>query len=131
VGRIDRGASVVEFVMMCGLLVVLLFGVLQVAVYVYVRNVVAASAADGARFAAAAGADLPSGGQRAAGLIDAALSRSTAHRLSCVSTRSVDAPSGLATVAVRCRGRLRPVLLSVGLPIAIDVTSSALQEHSP
>jgi hypothetical protein len=45
------------------------FTVLQVPVYCYVRNVVAASAADSARFAAAAGVDYAGGGFRATDLI--------------------------------------------------------------
>jgi len=47
----------------------LLFSVLQVAVYCYVRNVVAASPADGARLAAAAGVDYARGGFRASDLV--------------------------------------------------------------
>ncbi|HEV7192713.1 MAG TPA: TadE/TadG family type IV pilus assembly protein [Jatrophihabitantaceae bacterium] len=129
--RDDRGASAVEFVMMSVLLVMLLFAVLQVAVYVYVRNVVAASAADGARFAASSGADIASGGEHASGGIRAGLSQAAAARIACVSRRSLDSDSGLATVAVRCRGRLRPILLPVGLRFRVDVTASALQEQGP
>jgi hypothetical protein len=55
--RDERGAAVVDFVLMSVLLVMLLFAVLQVAVYFYARNVVAASAADAARYAAAEGVD--------------------------------------------------------------------------
>ena len=44
--RADDGAAVVDFVLISTLLVFLLFAVLQVAVYFYARNVVAASAAD-------------------------------------------------------------------------------------
>ena len=53
----DQGAAVIEFVMMIVLLVLVLFGVLQVAVYCYARNIVAAAAADGARYAASLGVD--------------------------------------------------------------------------
>ena len=51
------------------LLVFLFFSVLQVAVFCYVRNVVAASPVDGARFAAAAGVDYARGGFRASDLV--------------------------------------------------------------
>ena len=54
----ERGGAVVEFVFVSVLVVVLLLAVLQVAVYVHVRNVVTASAQEGARFAA--NADVPS-----------------------------------------------------------------------
>ena len=48
----DRGAAIAEFVMISVLLIFLLFAVLQVAILLYVRTIVAASAADGARYAA-------------------------------------------------------------------------------
>ena len=51
--------------MMSVLLLMLLFGVLQVAVYFYARNVAAASAADAARYAAAEGIDPAAGAARA------------------------------------------------------------------
>ena len=56
-GDRERGGAVVEFVFVSVLVVVLLLAVLQVAVYVHVRNVVTASAQEGARFAA--NADVP------------------------------------------------------------------------
>lgn len=127
--RDDRGSSVAEFVMMSVLLLVLLFGALQVAVYVYVRNVVQASAADGARFAASSGAGIAAGGARASSLVRDGLSGSAARRIACDARLDRDATSGLAIVAVRCHGRLRPVLLPVGLAVTIDVTGSSLQER--
>jgi Flp pilus assembly protein TadG len=48
----DRGSAVVEFVLVSLLIMLLLLAVLQVAVYVHVRNVVTASAQEGARYAA-------------------------------------------------------------------------------
>lgn len=129
--RGDRGASVAEFAMIAVLLLFLLFAALQVAVYVYVRNVVQASAADGARFGASAGTDPGNGGSRAATLIGAALSPSAAHRIACEGHRSRDEASGLATVAVRCRGHLPAVLVPLGPLIAIDVSGSSLQEQRP
>lgn len=127
----DRGAGVAEFVMMAVLLLLLLFGALQVAVYVYVRNVVQASAADGARLAASSGADIAGGGARASELIGAGLSRTAARRIACRGSRSRDTASGLATIAVRCRGRLSPVLLPLGVGLTIDVTGLSLQEQRP
>ena len=54
----ERGSAVVDFVMVSLLIVALLLAVLQVAVYVHVRNVVTASAQLGARFAANADVDV-------------------------------------------------------------------------
>ena len=53
----ERGSAVVDFVLVSILIVTLLLAVLQVAVYVHVRNVVTASAQEGARFAANADVD--------------------------------------------------------------------------
>jgi Flp pilus assembly protein TadG len=124
----DRGASVIEFVMMSVLLIVLLFAVLQVAIFVYARNVVAASAADGARFAANAGIDAQSGSDRASQLIRSGLSKAAADRIPCTGRPSTDAQSGLTVATVHCVGRLQMVLLPFALPMSIDVTSSALKE---
>ena len=57
----ERGSAVVDFVLVSVLIVVLLLAVLQVAVYVHVRNVVTASAQEGARYAANADVDSRAG----------------------------------------------------------------------
>jgi Flp pilus assembly protein TadG len=98
----DRGASVVEFVMMSVLLVFLLFGVLQVGLYVYARNIVAAAAADGARYGANQGADVTAGAARATDLISTGLNRDDANRIPCAGTTRTDASSGLQVATVHC-----------------------------
>ncbi len=60
----ERGSAVVDFVMVSLLIVALLLAVLQVAVYVHVRNVVTASAQEGARYAANADVDSAVGAAR-------------------------------------------------------------------
>jgi Flp pilus assembly protein TadG len=127
----DGGAALVEFVLMSVLLVLLLFAVLQVALYFYARNVIASAAADGARYAANAGVDPGSGAHRAAELIAGGLNASAAGEVPCTSAASTDAASGLATVTVRCRGRMPLLLLPLQLPLTIDVQSSVLQETPP
>jgi hypothetical protein len=57
--------------------------VLQVAVYVHVRNVVTASAQEGARYAANADVDSASGAARAVEVVARATSTQTAGGLSC------------------------------------------------
>ena len=49
VDRDDRGSGVVEFVLVVVLLVLLLFAVLQIAVWFYARSIVASATADAAR----------------------------------------------------------------------------------
>ena len=102
----ERGGAVVAFVFVSVLVVVLLLAVLQVAVYVHVRNVVTASAQEGARFAA--NADVPSsaGADRTVAVVARTTSQQTADGLVCSSVEETD-PSGLTLVVVRCSGRCR------------------------
>lgn len=127
----DAGAAVVDFVLISILLIMLLFAVLQVAVYFYARNVAAASAADAARYAAAEGIDVRAGGARADALIRQGLDDADASSIRCAGRPGRDAASGLATVTVRFAGRVRLLFLPLELPLTVDVTSSALKEHRP
>ena len=129
--RDDAGAAVVDFVLMSLLLVLLLLGVLQTAVYFYARNIVAASAADAARYAAAVGVDPAAGGSRAEDLIRSGLAGDAVASIHCTGAAGVDRASGLATTSVHCTGQLRLVFLPLHLPLTIDVTSSALKEKQP
>ncbi|GAB2469226.1 TadE/TadG family type IV pilus assembly protein [Jatrophihabitans fulvus] len=126
----DAGAAVIEFVMIAVLLVFLLFGVLQVAVYFYARNVAASSAADAARYAAAEGVDPRAGVERAETLIRQGLDDADARAISCTSRQGRDAASGLATVTVRCEGRLRLLFTPLGIPLRVAVQSTVLKEQA-
>jgi Flp pilus assembly protein TadG len=128
--RDDRGASVIDFVLVSTLLVLLLFGVLQVAVYVYARNVVSAAAAEGARNAAELGSDPMVGQQRADEVIAHALP-GAAQRVHCTGSIGIDAASGLTVTTVRCRGTMRAIFLPLRMPWSIDVSSSVLRETPP
>jgi Flp pilus assembly protein TadG len=130
-GERDGGAAVVEFALMSVLLVFLLFAVLQVALFFYARNVIAAAAADAARYAANAGVDPRAGAPRADRLIADGLNRDVARRMACTSGPGVDGASGLPTVTVRCRGRMGLLLLPLAVPVTIDVRSSVVQEGRP
>jgi Flp pilus assembly protein TadG len=129
--RCDAGAAVVDFVMLSVLLVLLLLAVLQAALYFYARNVVAASAADGARYAASEGVDAGAGGARARQLIRAGLDAADASAISCLGAPRRDAASGLAVETVRCTGRIRLLFSPLRLPLTITVTSSVLKERVP
>ncbi|MDT4939472.1 MAG: hypothetical protein QOG80_3143 [Pseudonocardiales bacterium] len=126
----DRGASVVEFVLIATLLVFLLFAVMQVGLYVYARNIAAAAAADGARYAAASGVEPPAGAHRADDLMRSGL-HGVAAAIPCLGSAGVDAVSGLTTTTVECHGRLRASFLPLAFPLRIDVLSSALRERAP
>jgi Flp pilus assembly protein TadG len=127
----DRGAAIAEFVMIGALLVFLLFAVLQVAIYFYVRNIVAASASDGARYAASDGVDYGDGGARASLLVRQGLTAAVARDVPCSGSGGVDAASGLLVAAVRCSGKVHSVFLPIGALLSIDVTSRALKEGAP
>jgi hypothetical protein len=116
---------------MSALLVVLLFAVLQLAAYAYARNIVAASAADGARYAANQGIDAGAGSARASEQIRRGLSATAATRIRCIATVGLDAGTRMTVATVRCRGPLPMVLTPFALPLSIDVGSSALKEGAP
>ena len=87
----ERGSAVVDFVLVSVLIVTLLLAVLQVAVYVHVRNVVTASAQEGARYAANADVDPPPVRARTVEIVAGATSEQTADGLACTSAEEVDA----------------------------------------
>ncbi|SFL94486.1 TadE/TadG family type IV pilus assembly protein [Geodermatophilus ruber] len=123
----ERGGAVVEFVFVSTLVVVLLLAVLQVAVYVHVRNVVTASAQEGARFAANADVPSASGADRAVAVVARATSAQTAGGLRCASAEEVDA-SGLTLVVVRCSGAVPTLLAGLGNLLPVEVTGRAVKE---
>jgi len=127
--RGERGSAVMEFVLVVPLLVFLLFAVVQVGLYFYARNMAAAAAADGARYAASSGVEPSAGADRASELLHAALHG--ALPMHCAGTADVDATTGLQTATVRCSGELRLVFVPLGLPLHVDVRSSVLRERAP
>ncbi|MGY1744012.1 TadE/TadG family type IV pilus assembly protein [Blastococcus sp. SYSU D00695] len=123
----ERGGAVVEFVLVSVLVVVLLLAVLQVAVYVHVRNVVTASAQEGARYAANADVPVAAGGGRTTEIVTAATSERTASGLVCISTQEVDG-TGLTLVVVRCAGAVPTLLAGLGDLLPLEVSGRAVRE---
>jgi Flp pilus assembly protein TadG len=123
----ERGAAVVDFVLVSVLILALLLAVLQVAVYVHVRNVVVASAQEGARYAA--DADVPSdvGAARTVQIVGQATSERTAQGLTCTSGEEPD-PSGLTLVVVRCSGSVPTLFAALGDLLPLTVTGRAVKE---
>ena len=118
----------VDFVLVGVLVVALLLAVLQVAVYVHVRNVVTASAQEGARYAA--NADVPSeqGAPRTVGIVARATSQQTAEGLSCSSAEEVEPGSGLTLVVVRCDGAVPSLVPALGNLLPLSVTGRSVKE---
>jgi Flp pilus assembly protein TadG len=123
----ERGSAVVDFVLVSVLIVGLLLAVLQVAVYVHVRNVVTAAAQAGARYAA--NADVPSdaGAGRTVEVVAGATSAQTADGLVCSSNEEIDA-SGLTLVVVRCDGSVPSLLPALGNLLPLSVTGRSIKE---
>jgi hypothetical protein len=92
-----------------------------------VRNVVAASAQEGARYAANADVDSAAGAPRTLEIVASATSRQTADGLSCTSAEEADA-TGLTLVAVRCSGSVPALLAVLGNLLPLEVTGRAVKE---
>lgn len=71
----ERGAAVVDFVLVLLVLLPLVLGILQLALVLHVRNTLASAAAEGARHAAVAGSSAPAGKAKVEELVDGALSQ--------------------------------------------------------
>ncbi|MGY5885098.1 TadE/TadG family type IV pilus assembly protein [Modestobacter lacusdianchii] len=123
----ERGSAVVDFVLVGVLVVGLLLAVLQVAVYVHVRNVVVASAQQGARYAANAGVPAEAGAPRTLEIVGRATSAGTAAGLACESGQEVD-ESGLTLVVVRCAGSVPSLFAPLGDLLPLSATGRSVEE---
>ena len=116
-----------DFVLVSVLVVVLLLAVLQVAVYVHLRNVATAAAQEGARFAANADVPTSEAPGRTLAVVARATSAGTADGLVCTAAEEAD-PTGLVLVTVRCTGAVPTLLAGLGDLLPLDVTGRAVGE---
>ncbi|CAN5197008.1 hypothetical protein BH20ACT5_BH20ACT5_15240 [soil metagenome] len=123
----DDGSAVVEFVLVSILVVGLLLAVLQVAVYVHVRNVVAASAQEGARYGANADVDSTAGAARTRELVSSAVSGEAADGLYCMAGEELG-QGGATIVVVDCTGAVPSLFAPLGDLLPIEATGRALKE---
>lgn len=119
----DRGSSPVEFVLVGSLLTVLTLAVMQLALAVYVRNVVHDAAVEGAYVAALADATLADGADRAREVITRAVGASYAEDIAVVQ----ESVLGEQVVKVAVTAPL-PVIGLLGLPQALTVEADAPKE---
>ena len=126
--RRDEGSAVVEFSLVSVLLLMLLLGIAQVAVYLHVRNVATASAAEGARYAANADVDPDQGAARTQDILARAIGGKTAGRLRCTGGAE-DGPGGVQLSSVRCVGALPVFFAPVGDVLPLDVQGHAVEEQ--
>jgi Flp pilus assembly protein TadG len=122
--RGDDGSAVVEFVLVSVLLVLLLLAVAQVAVYLYIRAVVAAGAAEGARYAANADVPAEAGAARAHEVLAQGVGATVARSLHCA---AVD-EGGALVVGVRCAGAVPVFFAPLAGVLPLDVTGRAVEE---
>lgn len=120
--RRDRGSAVVGFVLVVVPVAVLLLATLQGIAYLRLHGIVTAGAAEGARWAAAAGRSTRDGGPVA----EQVLARSpAAGRVRCAADEEVG-DGGVVLVVVRCRGAVPAVLPPADLPLR--ATARAVRE---
>ena len=121
----DRGSSTVEFTLVSVLLIGLFLAVLQLGFVLHTRNVLVASAQEGARYGANADRGVADARARTRDVVAAALSPSVAGRMSYDAEQVLR--GGVATVEVTVRGPLPLVFLPAG-PLSLTVQGHALEE---
>lgn len=119
----EGGSSPAEFVLVGALLTTLTLGVLQLALAVYVRNVVHDAAVDGAYHAALADTTLSEGAERTRDIIARTVGPQYAADVDVVETDELGAPSVRVTVRTTL-----PVVGLLGLPRSMEVTALAPAE---
>jgi Flp pilus assembly protein TadG len=119
----DAGSAAIDFVLV-GILITLLFlGLLQLGFDLHLRNVLAAAAADGARYGANADRTAADGAAMANSLISAAVGSRYAHAVA-VPGSSID---GQPVVTIRVDADL-PLLVSFLPVLHVRVDGQALAE---
>ena len=124
--RSDDGAAVVDFVLVSVLLVSLFLLVFQVGVVLHVRNVLVASAAEGARYAANADRTPEEGADRAKQVIADALGQQVAAAMTCTPVIGEEL-DGQVVVDVQCTGPVPIVFLPTGA-FSLTVHGHAIEE---
>jgi Flp pilus assembly protein TadG len=127
--RDDEGAAVVEFVLVGVLLITLFMAILQVGLYLHLRNVVVASLAEGAREAANANRSCEDGAVRAHDLVAQAVGTKVADGLDFTPPPDCETttPDGVVLVQVRVRGPLPLLFPPVG-SVSMSATAHAIKE---
>lgn len=124
--RSDRGAAVVDFVLIMALLVPIVLGVVQLGLVMHVRNTLSAAASEGARAAAAIDADPSVGAARARELIREAIADRYADDVSAGYSQIGGVPVTVVHVSTSV-----PALGLFGPGISISVEGHAVREDAP
>ena len=124
--RGERGAAVVDFVLVLVVLVPMVLAVLQVSLVLLVRNTLTAAASDGARYAATVGRGPADGEARTREQIEGALASRFAQDVDA----RVVLVDGAPTVVVTVRASI-PALGLGGPGVDLEVDGHAVQELQP
>jgi hypothetical protein len=119
----DRGSAVVDFALVGGLVTVLFAAVVQLALALYVRNLLVSCAAEGARYAARADRVPADAVPETVELVRQALGPRYARQV----TSSVEDVDGVRTVVVRVAAPF-PVVGLVGPARVVHVSGHAFAE---
>lgn len=120
----QRGAAVVDFVLVLVVLVPVFLGVLQVALVLFVRNTVTAAASEGARYAATLDREPVDGAARTRSQISGALAGRYTRNVSAHEVTIDGAPAVEVTVHV-----VIPALGLGGPGISLDLSGHAIEEQ--
>ena len=121
--RRERGAAVVDFVLVLIVLVPLVLGILQLGLTLYVRNTLASAAAEGARHGATRGASPADGQARTESLISSVVADRFAQDVTARRT-TID---GVPAVEVTVQASVPPLGLG-GPTIDFEVSGHAVEE---
>jgi Flp pilus assembly protein TadG len=124
--RSDRGAAVVDFVLVLVVLVPLFLGILQVALVLHVRNTLTAAASEGARYAATVDRPVDMGAARTREQISGALAARFARRVVSRPASVHGAPGVEVDVTADV-----PPLGIWGPAVRITVSGHAVEETAP
>jgi Flp pilus assembly protein TadG len=119
----QRGAAVVDFVLVLVVLVPVFLGILQVALVLFVRNTLTAAASEGARYAATLDHGPADGAARTRAQISGALAGRYAEQVSARETTIDGAPAVVVEVHV-----VVPALGLGGPAVTLDVSGHAVEE---
>jgi len=100
--RREDGSAVVEFVVVVPMLMLMLLGIVQVGLALYVRSTLTAAAAEGARISAVAGGDRAVGERRTRAALASTLADGVVESVAVHAVRV----RGVETVQVEVRARL-------------------------
>ena len=124
--RAERGAAVVDFVLVSLVLVPLVLGLMQVALVLHVRNTLTAAATEGARYAAA----VDRGPQDGVARTRAQIADAVADRFAGQVEGNELTVDGVPTVEIRVHATV-PALGIWGPGVELEATGHAVREEVP